>query len=828
VATVSVYFHPARSAGSMLEAVLLAFGAFIYAAVVSFASMGVSIFFGQALDLIVVGHVVVLIVFCGGGLGVIGWLKQHLGNPLVNVACSLASLAIITIVTKEGAVQAAEFSNDKVFMVLKMVLMGVVASTAVSFLVAPTSARKEWREDLVKITDYLEEILTTITRGFLSGSEYDLQNESFTAAQNAYKSTFISLVKNLREARFEHYVLGTEKEHDLEVRLVKCIERLAQSLFGLRSAASTQFQLIANDVSGSAPRQTTEADLLMSPMQSFSLGHAGDRPEPMFLDAIVELPETASPPNGLPDRMMSSDSVTPAVTGAADIFSMFISQLGPSMKSLAFTLKGVLNELPFGPAPDYKVIFDNHFRHSLVDARDLFISSRREALETLYTRRVGQRYTSTEVAADYEEVAASCGHFSSSLEDFAEDTIRYLDILEELKDVLQQQPRQRSWGWMKLWGSGSAPSQTARGDEGGILGTGREGDPPSPYPNPLQKFQTQKVLKKRDERFTSVLVWNALRPLRREDIKYAIKVGVGAVLFAMFSFFPSTRPIYTHWRGEWGLLSYMLVCSMTIGASNTTGLQRIFGTFLGAMLAIIAWIIGYDNPFALGFLGWLVSLVCFYIILGQGKGPMGRFILLTYNLSALYAYSLSVKDGEDDEDEGGISPEIWEIVGHRIVSVIVGCIWGIIFTRVIWPISARRKVRDGTALLWLRMGLIWKRDPLQMRVDDSERSTYMGIRESIELQRYLTRLESLRASAAHEFDLRGPFPDATYREILEATGRMLGAFHAMSVIIMKDAHLKATPGEAELLKYTREERRQLSARMCHLFSGKQPWTIMMG
>jgi hypothetical protein len=40
VATITVYFHPARSAGSMLEAVILAFAAFSYAALVSFSSMG--------------------------------------------------------------------------------------------------------------------------------------------------------------------------------------------------------------------------------------------------------------------------------------------------------------------------------------------------------------------------------------------------------------------------------------------------------------------------------------------------------------------------------------------------------------------------------------------------------------------------------------------------------------------------------------------------------------------------------------------------------------------------------------------------------------------
>jgi len=193
----------------------------------------------------------------------------------------------------------------------------------------------------------------------------------------------------------------------------------------------------------------------------------------------------------------------------------------------------------------------------------------------------------------------------------------------------------------------------------------------------------------------SYRLWRALSFLRREDIRYAIKVGIGAVIYALFSFLPSTRPFYSHWRGEWGLLSYMIVCSMTIGASNTTGYSRFLGTCIGAVSAILAWIISNDNPYVLGFFGWVMSLACFYIIIAQGKGPMGRFILLTYNLSALYAYSLSVKDEEDDEDEGGVNPEIWEIVLHRVVAVIVGCIWGIVVTRLIWPISARRKLKDG-------------------------------------------------------------------------------------------------------------------------------------
>jgi hypothetical protein len=204
----------------------------------------------------------------------------------------------------------------------------------------------------------------------------------------------------------------------------------------------------------------------------------------------------------------------------------------------------------------------------------------------------------------------------------------------------------------------------------------------------------------------------------------------------MVAYIPATRPFYGHWRGEWGLLSYMLVCSMTLGASNTTGYSRFTGTLIGAIIAMVVWVVCQGNPFALAFCGWIVSLPCFYLIVAKGRAPFGRFILLTYNLSCLYAYSLSIKEGKDDEDEGGVNPIISEIALHRVVAVMGGCVWGIIMTRLIWPISARRKFNDGLSVLWLRMALIWKRDPLAAVVEGDTSKAYMNLREEFALQKY--------------------------------------------------------------------------------------------
>ena len=336
VATITVYFHPARSKGSMIEAMICAVLAFAYAVFISFSSMGISIFFGRTLDMLVLGHIIVLLVFCGGGLGFVGWIKQRLGHPLVNISCSLTSLAIITVLTKEGAVQAAAFSDDKVTQVMIMILMGVFATTAVSFIIWPVSAREELRKDLIQVTDSFGELLAMITRGFLTGSEEELEQDSFQDASDKYKKVFTSLTKNLKEARYEHYVVGTEKEYQLEAKLVNCIQRLAQNIGGLRSAAFTQFLLMAQPgVSGSVtPASTMYASTPKN--GSFSVAPNGiisPSEEQSALAAIDEMPEDPASEDCPPAHPFPEDGSVHSITFSSDIFAKFITQLGPSMVS---------------------------------------------------------------------------------------------------------------------------------------------------------------------------------------------------------------------------------------------------------------------------------------------------------------------------------------------------------------------------------------------------------------------------------------------------------------------------------------------------------------
>jgi hypothetical protein len=298
-------------------------------------------------------------------------------------------------------------------------------------------------------------------------------------------------------------------------------------------------------------------------------------------------------------------------------------------------------------------------------------------------------------------------------------------------------------------------------------------------------------------------VWKALGILRQDNIKFSIKVGVGAALYALLAFIPATRPTFQLWRGEWGLVSYMIIMSMTLGQTNNSGEARVVGTMVGAVLALIAWIAFPENPYALSLFGWLVSIPCFWIILHWKQAPLGRFTLLTYNLSALYAYSISMtNDNENDDDEGGVNPIITEIVLHRFVAVTAGVMWALFINRMIWPLSARSQLRKGLSILWLRMALIWSQDPLNSLIKGGHSKKHTDITEEYSLQKTLIRLNGLAAAAPHEFRLKGPFPVKEYRNIHNANQGILDAFHGMSIMISKDP--KANRREKEILKYTKK------------------------
>ncbi|KAI0390540.1 ribosomal protein L19 [Xylariaceae sp. FL0594] len=839
VATIVTYFHPARSAGSQIEAVAISIIAMCYAMLIGILSMATSVLFGDVLELERFSYALILILYIGVGLGFVGWVKQKLNNPLVSVGASIASIGIITIITKEGSVHNAVFSLDKVVQYLKILLMATTISTLVNLLLWPVFARHALRKSMRTASISLGRMLSMISSGFLSGAEEEFTSKSFMDASATYTTTLAQMNKNARESKYEYYFLGQEQIYRHDKAVLKSMENLAQSIGGLRSAANTQFELLKEVSNG--PLSVHPPILLnsnpFSPglVRSYSSSVRSLRPFGR-LSSIDEAPdersdrEEGSPTQTrdyFPDSMAASQDFSPK--SPSEIFELFIALLGPSMKSLVYTMAEMLQQPPFG-APGSTVEVNEQFKHSLNEAVGLYNESRGRALEELYKTIETARSTSESIQADFEEVAAACGHFSFSLLSFADEMIKYLDALEDLKFISDLD--KRTWKWLKVWEKIWPCRKTRRENSDDVeqhallqpVKRMRQSQMPKGLPSAMRNRRDTlgwenapgSGLWDKTVRYLSPIIWDFLNFIARDDIRFGLKVGIGATLYAMFAFIPETMEVYRHWRGEWGLLSFMIVCSMTVGASNATGLARFTGTVMGASLMVLNWTIAEESAVGLALLGWLVSFGAFYIMVERGNAPFSRFILLSYNVSSLYAYSLSQNVEDDDDDEGGVHPNIKEIAFHRVVAVAIGIIWGLIICRLIWPLPARRKFKEGLAVLFLQMGLIWKRGPLAILLrNDATFTSYMRMGEQAAMQRYAAQLQTLRAAAKNEYELRGPFPFEATGRIMASTQRLLDAFHAMGLVTQK--HGRLSEGEQALLNHTAEERALLCARICHVF-----------
>lgn len=447
VATMTVYFHPARTAGSMIEAIMIAIVAVLYAEMVSLLSMVTSVLVGAVGGMVTLAHILVVIVFVGGGFGFMAWVKQKMGNPLVNVASTLASLAIISVVTKENAVVQNVFSNHKIIQVLKMLVMGITSTAVVNLVVWRVSARGLLRGSMSKVSISLADMLTLITRGFLTGSENDLALAEYISSSSSYSSLYPQILKNLREAKFEHYFVGHYKLYAAQRSIVQAMETLAQSIGGLRSASIPLIRLLeeTSDSSGSSsPR-------LEGPENRISNVSATESPADTDQDGT----ENADDTDDIQKRR-TSHSCTPL-----EFFQMFLSSIGSPTEVLSAGLCQALREPHFEQRPAEEGPDNSQFTHSLSDALSSFNIAKSKALQDMYSHATLRDSSSPRLQAELEQVAAACGHFTYSLQSLSEEVQKYLDLIDDMKYV--EQHGQRSWRW--IWEGLKHPKKRSGVDE---------------------------------------------------------------------------------------------------------------------------------------------------------------------------------------------------------------------------------------------------------------------------------------------------------------------------------------------------------------------------
>lgn len=782
IATVVVYFHPARTKGSMHITLLYVIISLLYSFGVSFGCRFLlAIFYVNGSEEV---SIAIDLVVSSIALGTVAFMKQKVNKETFNTACSLASISIVACVIKEGSLNGAIIPVERLNATLRIVVVGCAITVTICYTLWPQLATTLTKKQLNETYGLMSSTLSVIANRFLKGENLDSKdNEVF----NRLNSKINSLTKNLSDAKYELYLKGKENEWTHLSQLVEITVSLTTNLKALRSSTEIQWKLLHE--------LPLDRNSSTSSLSSFQL----------------EIPISESVENLTTIHEMSnSNELDYMAINSSQIFDLFVYYLAPSTKAFIFTIKNILNEVPFSYNDSYFERYSRttKFQKSLSTAIKLFNDKQIGSFEKLYNQDIFKSNSDFLFKSDLEEVTACCGNFSSLLRLFGDGLQEFLVLLNDTSSH-----RLKTWKWFNFWKrNGTTVTLRFTADLNDALFHLQ-----SQYK--LKDTQSKDDINVGDSWFNyySNRLWRALKVFKRTDIQFGIRVGLGAFVLSLLAFYPSTKILFNNWRGEWSLTIYCIMMNKSLGGTQMTVKWRFLGTFLGSAIAWVTWILFDGHPFALGFAGFLLSTYCFYIIIyWKRNNAFGRFILLTYNLTALYSYTVAQHDAEDDR-EGGDSPIISDIAFHRFISVSIGIIWALTMASVFIPNSARSRLKTGLTILWLRIGVIWNSDPLDY-FQDSEDDQYKLISlkgQENALNNLLNELELLLKQAPLEFRLKGAFPTKKYESLIASTSKIIDALHNMVLIIEVDTILN--PNEKFVIDYIESERQELEHRIFLIF-----------
>lgn len=799
-ASASIYFHPGKTKGAMHQLFLFALLSLLFSFSLSLISRTISSFLYNRGT--IGWSYFVDLMFSSIGLGIVAYWKQKVDMDSFSTACHLAYISIIAGIVKEGSLNADRSPLPRLFALGKIVLFGSFVAVTACYTLWPRSATHLLRSSLNHSFNDMSSLLSILSHRFLNGekvTEKDLRIFVMLRERTTHLQVY------LKEAQFELRFMGKEAEYDLYCEIVEATCSLEEHLQGLKSSCEMQWQLLlANEFllqEGLGEMEQTTQNL----NRRFSRGVAEQFSTPMSAD--FEATE------------YDFDAVY-----STQLFDLFAYYLAPSVKSFVFTVKEILRVLPFeetGADGKGKRSFvkSTEYQASLNKAIKVYEEKQVRTFNSLYSQKIFQAETFS-FRSDQEEVAACCGNFSALLSSYGQELIHFLQLTSTFEQTVES--NRRSWSFLTNWDFSKLKFGKSESDST-LVDALQEITAKSKHRNLIHHHDfisetTELIPKKTRIDNVSMYIWRRLKFFRNSNVQFGIRTAIGAFCISIFAFIPATRQKFVSFRSEWALIIYCIMMSKSLGGTTMPAKWRFMGTFQGAFLAFLIWHISNANPIALALTGFLLSIPCFYILLSwKDNHAYGRFILLTYNLTALYTYMELDTLGDNDK-----RPIVWEIAFHRFVAVSFGILWALFITAILLPNSARAQLKLGLTILWLRMGVIWSSNPMDSHIiekvhgnGDNREIALVGLRDLAGTRELLMECRSLLKLAPNEIRLKGRFPRRIFKQLLKSTSVILDAFLNLQIIVEMDK--KPLSNELYVLLYIEEERNELEHRIFLIF-----------
>ncbi|WRT68516.1 uncharacterized protein IL334_005492 [Kwoniella shivajii] len=844
VATIVVYYNPAKTIGNMLLSTRYCFILAVFASFVSLAAMGTIELFdhfspshGDSWDWISeMGDWVVCILWIGGSMSALAWSKVWVGNPSYNTGCSMAAIIIYSVVIKEGAL-------PRLLEALYIVAVGVAISTVICFAIFPSSATSKFQISFSRSLSSFSTLLDLLTSTFLLEKTVIKENRiSLKDAIKSHSTGFKALKATLAESKHERVLDARIRGRKLHLydAAIASLARLAQHLSSLRGSTRLQESLIRAVKEGKVNLENLGGHDKKTKMSMSIVDKMDDRPGPEMRDTDIE--------------------------NSVKLFMKFRGMAGKQMDDLNNRCDEALEAVQALSQDDSHQPSVNlvSIRENLAKSLKDFSTSSSRAIKRVYA---GPQRKRGIYESDPDSDSSSISETSSSEEDgdldkgnviggpnetvflvyfflftFEEFAREMLFLLETMQEVVDTQ-NISAWGHMK---SVLLEKRSRKEKKSQYLYKQLQNlvpiDPSKlqPLPFPKNRSDAAGPVLLPDKRSlntwgrTKQAFWRFGERLREPDMRYAIKTGLGGAILAAPAYTEAGRPFFLQYRGEWALIAYLAAMSQTVGQTNWLSLARVVGTIFGATVAIIFIHIAKNNNIVLPILGFFFSIPCFYVITQlPDYTNAGRFVLLTYNLSCLYTYNV--------RDRYNITVE--QIAIQRSAAVIIGVLWAAAVSRWWWPFTARRELRFGLSDFCLDLSYLYSKSVMtyskgashdqETRIadhEDGETSPLMGneiayphlsssVRQfmamEMHLQSQLLTMRALLAQTKNEPRLKGPFAFSFYNEVLLSCERMLDRLHSMRCVTTRDEWDHAM--RKEFVVPVNKERREMAGHVILYF-----------
>ncbi|KAI8645988.1 hypothetical protein BD408DRAFT_399901 [Parasitella parasitica] len=251
---------------------------------------------------------------------------------------------------------------------------------------------------------------------------------------------------------------------------------------------------------------------------------------------------------------------------------------------------------------------------------------------------------------------------------------------------------------------------------------------------------------------------------------FAFKTAVGVVMLAVPAFRPQDHAWYMDWRGQWAMITLVLWMFPMTGAFIFGLIDRVVGSVVGAVLGIVIWEMCRGNPYGVAVVCFVVFLPLYHVFFFVPKYRVAALMsTVTMLLVVSYEYSYIVQ-GLTTYDK------VYTVAGKRLLLVIIGIAASGILMAIPFPpmgrVELRKKIsctiRDiGKCFGILCAGAV---SPTGQRAGPHVVRAFEAL--ALELRRQVADEQTLLQHAAYEPPLRGYFPAASYKTLVEKMDNM--------------------------------------------------------